>query len=165
MMARSLQIAMGASCVGALAAAAWVIRPSAPAQLPVALATTARVGAAPRAEHPALDSLTAAAAGKAPFRASRAAPRVRYDVERPVIAGAVTAPAGPRPVLAVSGIAWGGTARASAVIEGLPGSEGARVVRAGEVVAGLRVRRIQPNLVIVTATDTTWTLHVREPWK
>lgn len=165
MMERPLQIVMGSLCVGGLAAAAWIIRPSAPGQLRTPLATAARAGAAVRTERPALDSLTAAAAGKAPFRASRAAPRVRYDAERPVMAGAVAAPRGPRPVLAVSGIAWGGTARASAVIEGLPGSEGARVVRAGEVVAGLRVRRIQPDLVIVTAKDTTWTLRVREPWK
>jgi hypothetical protein len=55
--------------------------------------------------------------------------------------------------------------RPSAVIEGLPGVEGARVVRLGDVIAGLAIKQVGGGRVIVTGMDTTWLLQVREPWK
>ena len=53
----------------------------------------------------------------------------------------------------------------SAVIEGLPGVEGSRVVRVGDVVAGLQVKNITNGRVVIAGVDTTWVLEVREPWK
>jgi len=51
------------------------------------------------------------------------------------------------------------------VIEGFPGVESARVVRVGDVVAGLRVKQIGGDHVTIVGMDTTWTLKVREPWR
>jgi hypothetical protein len=52
-----------------------------------------------------------------------------------------------------------------AVLEGLPGIQGPRVLQLGERVGGLTVRRIKGDVVTVTGLDTTWTLRVKEPWK
>jgi hypothetical protein len=38
-------------------------------------------------------------------------------------------------------------------------------VRAGDVVGGVTVKRIEQVRVIAVGFDTTWTLTVREPWK
>ncbi|HLZ07598.1 MAG TPA: hypothetical protein VKT80_03355, partial [Chloroflexota bacterium] len=53
----------------------------------------------------------------------------------------------------------------SAVIEGFPGVDGPRVVRSGDVVAGLQVKQITKDRILIVGMDTTWTLGVREPWK
>jgi hypothetical protein len=53
----------------------------------------------------------------------------------------------------------------SAVIEGMPGVEGSRVVRVGDVVGGLKVKMVGSKRVVITGLDTTWVLEVREPWK
>jgi hypothetical protein len=86
---------------------------------------------------------------------------VSYDPQR------ATAPAEanqvPKPALALLGLVAG--AEATAVIEGLPGVEGGRVVRVGDVVSGVRVVRIAADHVRLAGMDTTWVLKVREPWK
>ncbi len=38
-------------------------------------------------------------------------------------------------------------------------------VRVGDVVAGLRIKRIGGDQVVIVGMDTTWVLKVREPWK
>jgi len=73
------------------------------------------------------------------------------------------APPPPRPVLVLVGVVEGKDP--SAVIEGLPGVEGSRVVRVGDAVAGLRVRTIDRARVVIAGMDTTWVLEVKEPWK
>jgi len=106
---------------------------------------------------PALGALVA----HDPFRARRAPAPVAYD---PVtLAAGPPHPAPPKPVLTLTGIAWG--AEPEAVIEGFPATDGPRVVRAGEIVGGLKVQRIAPDRVVITGMDTTWTLKVREPWR
>jgi hypothetical protein len=54
---------------------------------------------------------------------------------------------------------------ATAVIEGFPGVEGARLVRVGDVIAGVRVAAIGSRTVRLAGMDTVWTLTVREPWQ
>jgi hypothetical protein len=71
-------------------------------------------------------------------------------------------PPPPRPRLLVSGIVgppW------QALLEGVPGREGAVVVRAGDVLGELRVREITGTTVVVASPDTTWRLTVRNPWQ
>jgi len=85
---------------------------------------------------------------------------VAYDPGRLVVA---EAPPAPKPTLALVGIVGG--AAGSAVIEGLPGVDGWRVVYGGDVVAGLRVRAIGRDSVVIVGMDTVWVLRVREPWK
>lgn len=97
---------------------------------------------------------------RTPFRASRKPAMVAFDPNPPAPAAASTAA---KPVLALSGIVWSGDP--TAVIQGLPGIEGSKVVRRGDVVAGFRISRIDRDRVWVTGFDTTWTLAVREPWK
>jgi len=53
----------------------------------------------------------------------------------------------------------------SAIIEGFPGVEGARVVRAGDEIGLLAVKKVGNGRVVISGMDTTWVLHVREPWK
>ncbi|MGH7612412.1 MAG: hypothetical protein ACREMW_00035 [Gemmatimonadales bacterium] len=95
------------------------------------------------------------------FRAGRRPAERVYDP----VPGAMAAPtdAPPKPQLALVGIVSG--AAPSAVIEGFPGVEGSRVVRVGDVVAGLRVKSIGTHNVRIAGMDTVWTLTVREPWR
>jgi hypothetical protein len=73
------------------------------------------------------------------------------------------APAPPKPVLSLVGLVSG--IEPAAVVEGLPGVEGSRVVRVGDVFAGLRIKQIDSDRVVIVGMDTTWVLRVREPWK
>ncbi len=118
------------------------------------------VPAAPDATVPpqlAADSLAAVAAARDPFRLARASAPVPFD---PAVSGDIPAPPPPpRPPLRLVGIALGGDP--AALIEGLPGIEGTRVLRVGEGVAGYTVRRIEEKHVRIAGPDTTWTLTVR----
>ncbi len=93
-----------------------------------------------------------------PFRTARSPAVVAYDPLRS--AAAVAAP--PKPALVLTGIVWG--TAPEAVLEGLPGVNGARVLRAGDVVSGLVVKRIEHGRVTVVGMDTVWVLTVRQPW-
>lgn len=62
----------------------------------------------------------------------------------------------PRPRLRLLGLITGGGSRA--LIEGFPGTPGARLVGAGERVAGIRVVAIAGRSVRLAGLDTTWTL-------
>ena len=95
------------------------------------------------------------------FRVDRRPAALAYD---PARAGAQpAAPGPPKPSLTLVGLVAGHNA--TAVLEGLPGIEGSRVVRVGDVVSGLRVTRIEQDRVVIVGMDTTWVLKVREPWK
>lgn len=107
-------------------------------------------------EPPPPDSIWTRLVRAAPFRESRVPARHRFDARRTV----VTAPAVPRPLLVLAGIAWGQDP--AAVVEGLPGVEGGMVVRRGDQVGGLVVTAVGRDHVKVRGMDSTWTLRVRE---
>ncbi len=107
------------------------------------------------------ESLGSVAVNRDPFRVERRPAVIGYDPAR--VAAPVATAAPPKPMLALVGIVAG--AEPTAVIEGFPGVEGARVVRVGDVVGGLTVKRITDNAVRISGMDTTWVLKVREPWK
>lgn len=107
------------------------------------------------------ESLSAVVVSRDLFRFGRRPAPVAYDAARDVQTVAVVA--APKPVLLLVGIVAG--AEPTAVIEGFPGVEGARVVRQGDEVAGLKVTRIGAAQVRLAGMDTVWVLHVREPWK
>jgi len=107
----------------------------------------------------ASDSIAAIAA-RDPFRISRRPVIPAYD---PVRLAEQTAPLPPRPVLSLAGVVEGGDP--SAVIEGIPGVEGPRVMRVGDSSGGLQVKQIRNGRVTIGGMDTTWVLEVREPWK
>jgi len=109
----------------------------------------------------AADSLARRAVARDVFRSARRASATAYDPQR--AAAPVEAAQPPKPVLVLLGLVAG--AEATAVIEGLPGVEGPRVVRVGDVVSGVRVVRIAADHVRLVGMDTVWVLRVREPWK
>jgi hypothetical protein len=108
------------------------------------------------------ESLARATTARPLFRAGRRAAAVAYDPAR-TVQPIVPEARPPRPVLALVGVVVG--AEPTAVIEGFPAIEGARVVRVGDMIAGLTIRRITNNEVRIAGMDTVWTLKVREPWK
>ena len=112
---------------------------------------------------PPPDSLIQAAVRRTPFRSSRRPARIAFDPARGEGSASPAAPGQPRPVLVLTGIVW--NEEPSAVIEGIPGSAGPRVVRRREVIGSLRVRRIERDQVQIAGPDTVWHLRVREPWK
>ena len=113
------------------------------------------------AEAPAGDSLAQLIVARDAFRPSRAPAPVPFQPEQPE--GAMREPPPPRPNLRLTGIVWG--AEPAAILEGVPGSDGPRVMRRGETAGGLNVRRIEQSRVTVTGMDTTWTLSVRDIWQ
>jgi len=108
------------------------------------------------------DSLAALIVARDPFRVTRRPAPVIYD---PVRLGQPQPPPPPKPPLALVGIVWDGGANPTALVEGITGIEGPRVVRKGEVVGDLRVKDIRRDRVVIVGRDTVWTLTVREPWK
>ncbi len=128
--------------------------------LPLRVATVAQLVAPPVEAHP--DSLAAVLVARDPFRVTRRPSNVVYDPVR--LAQPATPPA-PKPALVLVGIVWDSGRDPTALVEGLPGVEGPRPVRNGETIAGLRVKTIKPDRVVIAGLDTTWTLTVREPWR
>jgi hypothetical protein len=109
-----------------------------------------------------IDSLAAATAVRDPFRFTHRPAAVAYD---PLRSAEPTAPPAPKPVLQLAGIVWEGGRDPTALIEGFPGTEGVRVVKVGDLVAGLHVQRIAHDYVRIEGLDTTWVLKVRESWR
>jgi hypothetical protein len=107
------------------------------------------------------DSLTRLTLSRDVFRVARRPASLAYDPQR--AAAPVVGDRPPKPRLALLGLVAG--AEPTAVIEGLPGIEGARVVRVGDQVSGVRVVRIGADHVRLAGMDTVWVLRVREPWK
>lgn len=97
-----------------------------------------------------------------PFRTARSPADVAYDPVRLASAGAPVA-GPPKPALVLTGIVW--ATSPEAVLEGLPGVNSARVLRVGDVVTGLTVKRIEHGRVTVVGMDTVWVLTVRQPWQ
>jgi hypothetical protein len=58
-------------------------------------------------------------------------------------------------VTGISGPPW------EALVEGIPGKQGAVVVRPGDRVEDLRIRSISQDLVVVQGRDTTWRLQIK----
>jgi len=98
------------------------------------------------------------------FRLARSPAAILYDPLAAVAPGTFAEPpaAPPRPALVVSGILWGRSP--SAVLEGVPGTDQATLVRPGDTLGGLHVLRITAAAVTVHGYDTTWTISVRQPW-
>lgn len=148
---------VASSGVGAVLWAAVALPVTVPGMGPPRVSTAPHAFALP---YP-VDSLARLAVSRDVFRSARRAPSVAYDPQR--TAAPVEASQPPKPVLALLGLVVG--AEATAVIEGFPGVEGARVVRVGDVVSGIRVQGIARNQVRLVGMDTVWVLQVREPWQ
>lgn len=130
------------------------------------------VAAPPRAEPsiqattshplPTSDSVLTALVAHDPFRMARRPSPILYD---PVRLAQPSTPPAPRPTLSLVGIVWDDGHEPTALVDGLPGIDGSRPLRRGETVAGLHVKAIRADRVVIVGLDTTWTLTVREPWR
>jgi len=150
-MARGVKIA---AVLPLLLGAAFLMRTDRPSEHPrtVVGSSVSTSGRMPR-----IDSVAGAVLHVAPFREDGRPSRVVYDPARPT--GMQIDQGTPRPTLVLSGILEG---RAPlAVLDGIPGREGAVVLALGDTAGGLRIRRIKEGQVTVTGMDTTWTLTVR----
>lgn len=131
--------------------------------VPLPPVTEPAPGASPPAVSPRsalTDSAAALVVARDLFRRSR---RPAASPSRSATPATPAAPAVRRPTLRLVGLVVGPDG--AAVIEGLPGAEGARVVREGDVIGNLRIRRITHAGVHVSGMDTVWVLTVREPWR
>jgi hypothetical protein len=148
-------------------------RPDTPEQLSLELVfrTVALEGEQPGMPAPrraaALDTIqgkrvTTIVAGN-PFRTNRSPAPVPFTLDVGAAKSpAVAAPAAARAVLTLRGIVgppW------SALIEGMPGTAAATVVKAGDRFGDLRVEAIRHDTVIVRGADTTWRLVVARAWR
>lgn len=126
---------------------------------PPALAATQRPEQkTPTAAPYRADSLAEAIVGLDPFSPARHAPALPYDPAR----GAAPPPAVPaKPALILRGLVWGQFP--AAILDGLPGIEGPRVLRVGDTLSGLTLRHIDSVRVVIADIDTVWTLRMRNP--
>jgi hypothetical protein len=102
------------------------------------------------------DSLARRLIAAGPFRRSRRPPPLSYTLDTPP--PAPQSGPGLRPGLRLTGIILG--PRPVAVIEGIPGASGGRVLAVGDTLGGLRVRRILARSATLVGFDTTWTLTI-----
>jgi hypothetical protein len=138
----------------------WAVTPRLPATTTAAVTTLPVLASAP--DRPSAYSLREAVdvitRGNL-FHPERAPVEV---VQAPALVLPMGAPPSAKPQLVLRGVLGGPPW--DALIEGVPGREGAVVLRAGETSAGLTLRRIGRDTVVVTGYDTTWKLTVRRPW-
>jgi len=147
------------SLLGVTASVRIAAGPIARIQLPRAPASDSSAQTNSSSNRIATESVTAIVS-RDPFRIGRRPTLPAYDPQR---LAEQLAPPPPKPTLLLVGVVNG--SEPSAVIEGLPGVEGSRVVRQGDVVAGLQIKQISNSRVVIVGMDTTWVLEVREPWK
>jgi hypothetical protein len=93
------------------------------------------------------------------FRPERAMADVRSV---PTVVGAPMPAISTRPRLLLRGVLGGPPW--DALVEGIPGHEGAVVMRAGQTLAGITIRAIHRDTVFVRGLDTTWTLTLGRSW-
>lgn len=151
---------LGTLCLGALLAVRLVGWPLVRVNL-APPAATQRPQDSPLHQAP-IESLSTTVSVRDPFRLTRRPAEVAYDLAQ---ASELSAPPVPKPTLQLAGIVWEGGRDPTALLLGLPGVEGVRVVRVGDLVGGLRIRSITADAVRIAGLDTMWVLKVREPWR
>ncbi len=107
----------------------------------------------------AADSIAGLVVRRDPFRLTRAPASVPFNPEAPATMSAPPPPRPQRPALALVGLVLG--AERAALIDGLPGVEGTRVMRVGERAGEYVLRAIGAETAVIAGPDTVWTLRVR----
>jgi hypothetical protein len=111
-----------------------------------------------------LDSAQHDAINRNPFRLARRPASVAFGVEPavPSAAAMVSPPRPAKPQLRLRGIIgppW------EAILDGVPQRSSGVVVRNGDVLADLQVRRVTRDSVVVADADTVWILRLERPWR
>lgn len=149
------RVAIALAAITAVGIAAAVLWPTVPPP-PAAAERVSRTRPLPRTTEAALDSAIDIIHRAAPLQPSRTPTPPRRAADT-----LPAQPAPPRPVLVLTALAGG--ASPAAVVEGIPGVEGARVLRVSDTVSGLRLVAIRNGIAIISGLDTTWHLQLREP--
>ncbi len=140
---------------------------AAAAAVPRANTVSVALPIVPTAPHRiAPESLAAAARAIAvqdPFRLERKPAAVPYRAALEGMPPPPPAPRPPKPALVLAGIVGGPPWQA--LIEGLPGRDGAVLLRQGDRIGEFRVRAVGSDTVIVQGQDTIWKLVLKEPWR
>jgi hypothetical protein len=90
----------------------------------------------------------------------------RESLDESAIPPATTASApaaSTKPQLVLRGLIGGSALEA--LVEGIPGVEGAALLRIGDSLAGIRLRAVRRDTAILVGKDTTWKLTVRRLWE
>jgi hypothetical protein len=155
-----LEGAVTGALVGAAAATALLLRavlayatPAPAPALPVPSASPVRPGFSV--------SLNDDWPSRAPFRRDRRVTSVSYTTTPSPDAVGTQPPAPPKPQLLLRGLVVGRDP--SVILEGVPGTDGPRVMRLGDTLGGLRVRGLTGSRVVVAGFDTTWQLTFTRP--
>ncbi|MFL5605605.1 MAG: hypothetical protein ACJ8AD_04095 [Gemmatimonadaceae bacterium] len=96
------------------------------------------------------------------FRPDRKAVDVTEVVPTPQPGAPQPPPKPPKPTLLLRGLLGGPPW--DALVDGVPGHEGAMVLRAGQTTAGLTLKAIRHDTVFIKGLDTTWKLILRRGW-
>jgi hypothetical protein len=117
----------------------------------------------PAVDSEGLRTMAAQVAATDPFRLDRHPSSVPY---RPGIEYVAPPAAPPKPALVLKGTVGADQSRGwAAMIDGVPGHDGTAVLRMGDTLGGLRIKRVGRDTVVVTGMDTTWKLTVRRAWQ
>lgn len=127
-----------------------------PLELPSPAVPAAMVVVPPAGAIAVPESVVASAIRQAGFRSARTLSAVRRS--SPSSDGAMADPSKPLPRLV--GLVLGHPS--TALITGVPGEAGTRILTQGDTAGGLRIRSISPHRVIVAGFDTAWTLRPPE---
>lgn len=91
-----------------------------------------------------------------PFRIGRRPSEARFG--RPDLVTTDASQSADQVTLSVMGVVWASTP--TAVIAGLPGVDGQRAMRLGDLVSGIRLAGIRSTDVLLVGRDRTWRLPV-----
>jgi hypothetical protein len=105
------------------------------------------------------DSLAALIVSRDPFRISRQPATVPFDPDGAARGGAPPVQPPQRPAFVLAGVVLG--EEPAALVDGLPGVEGTRVMRVGERVGDYVLRAVSAERAVLAGPDTVWTLRVR----
>jgi hypothetical protein len=158
---RRLDVALwSVACCGAVAGVVgW--RDSVPAVVAAPALVMPRVSVVRMMSPESLTAVGQRVAESDPFRLDRHPAAVAYQPDSEIVSTPVARP--PRPSLVLEGIVGG--KRWAGLVAGVPGREGAVLVHVGDTLGGLTVRRVGRDTVVVSASDTTWRLTVRQAWQ
>jgi hypothetical protein len=148
-------LVVAAVILAALAGIGWYAGAPRPEPSPhMAVSGVSDIGVPPAES---IDAAARAVAVSDPFRLDRHPASVAY---RPDLEGVAPPPKPPKPALALAGLVG-----EAALIDGVPGRSGTAIVRAGDTLGGLRIRRIGRDTVLISGADTTWRLTLRHAWQ
>lgn len=119
----------------------------------------AALRAAARATADSLEQAVSDVAERNLFRPDRS---MADEQSRTPVVGAMAVPMASRPRLVLRGVLGGPPW--DALIDGIPGRDGAVVLRVGQTVAGVTIRAIRRDTVFARAFDTTWALTLGRSW-